>query len=91
MSLKTIIKARGRRRKHISDTVPEISKIKFIRKKKQEKLSKTADGGIYNDVAKSKTKTISKKRADRLREKRDKKGAFKIMIPWAQRRKYKNL
>ena len=85
MSLKNIIKARGRRRKSISDTVPEISKIRFRRTEADEK------GMSSSYIVKSKTKTISKKRADRIREKRDKKGAFNIMIPWAQRRKYKNL
>ena len=85
MSFKNLIKARGRRRKSISDTVPEISKIRFRRTEADEK------GMSSSYIVKSKTKTISQKRYDKLREKADKKSVLKKMIPWAQRRKYKNL
>ena len=62
MSFKNLIKARGRRRKSISDTVPEISKIRFRRTEADEK------GMSSSYIVKSKTKTISQKRYDKLRE-----------------------
>jgi len=85
MSLKNLIKARGRKHKSISDTLPEIVKIKFKRAQVDEK------GMSSPVVKKTKTKTVSQKRYDKLREKADKKSVLKKMIPWAQRRKYKNL